>query len=227
MTRRLTIPWPDAPAFAGRGGAPIRLLAASDEADPALDHERNRSQLGAIDAVIGCGDLPADYLAFLSDAFRAPLVRVLGNHDRLEVDAETGVLVAEPVQAGVVRVCPVPIIGLSWPGSPPRRSELTAWRQSLGLALAGSRGRRPSIIASHIPPGGAGDVAADGYHRGSPAYRWLLDRLRPPLWLHGHTPLAGVAAWNLDHGGSRVVNVTGSVLVELVPVRPGGAPTRT
>ena len=53
--------------------------------------------------------------------------------------------------------------------------------------------------------------------RGSPAYRWLLDRLRPPLWLHGHTPLAGVETWSLELEASRVVNVTGSVLVELVP----------
>jgi len=221
VTRRLTVPWPDARAFAGRDGAPIRVLAASDDADPALDHERNRADIGPVDVVIGCGDLPADYLAFLADAFRAPLVRVLGNHDRLEVDAETGVLVAEPVRSAVVRVSPVPIAGLSWPGTPPRRSELTAWRQSIAVGLRALRGGRRPIVASHIPPRGAGDVATDGYHHGSPAYRWLLDMLRPPLWLHGHTPLAGVTTWRLDHEGSAVVNVTGSVVIELVPdVKP-------
>jgi hypothetical protein len=216
VTRRLTVAWPDPRPFEDRGDNPIRILAASDEPDPALDHEQNRVRLGPVDAVVGCGDLPADYLAFLADAFRAPLVRVLGNHDRLEVDAETGVLVAEPVRGRLVHVAPVPIVGLSWPGTPPRRSELTAWRQTVRLALGeAGRGRRP-IVASHIPPRGAGDVATDGYHRGSPAYRWLLDRLRPPLWLHGHTPLAGVETWSLELQASRVVNVTGSVLVELV-----------
>ena len=29
-------------------------------------------------------------------------------------------------------------------------------------------------------------------HRGFRAYRWLLERTRPVLWLHGHTPLASV-----------------------------------
>ena len=74
--------------------------------------------------------------------------------------------------------------------------------------------RRPVIVASHIPPRGAGDVATDDYHVGSPAYRWILDRLRPPLWLHGHTPLAGVHDWRVISGSTMIVNVTGAVLVD-------------
>ena len=55
------------------------------------------------------------------------------------------------------------------------------------------------------------------YHVGFAAYRWLLERLRPPLWLHGHTTPATVADWRDKFGTSMVVNVTGSVVVELVP----------
>ena len=82
MTRRLSVEWPDRRPFATRGGSPIRLLAASDEPDPALDHAINREQLGHIDAIIGCGDLEPDYLGFLGDAFQAPIAYVRGNHDR-------------------------------------------------------------------------------------------------------------------------------------------------
>ena len=52
---------------------------------------------------------------------------------------------------------------------------------------------------------------------GTAAYRWLLERLRPPLWLHGHTTRASVPDWRAALGTSIVANVTGSVLVELVP----------
>ena len=51
------------------------------------------------------------------------------------------------------------------------------------------------------------------------AYRWLANRLRPPLWLHGHTALVrrGVDGRSVTHGPSLFVNVTGAMLVELTP----------
>jgi Icc-related predicted phosphoesterase len=62
-----------------------------------------------------------------------------------------------------------------------------------------------------------GDCDSDAYHVGFAAYRWLLERLHPPLWLHGHTTPASVVDWRDSLGTSLVVNVTGSVVVELVP----------
>jgi hypothetical protein len=44
-----------------------------------------------------------------------------------------------------------------------------------------------------------------------------LDSLQPPLWLHGHSTVAAVPALSLDVRSTRMVNVTGAVLVELVP----------
>jgi Icc-related predicted phosphoesterase len=80
------------------------------------------------------------------------------------------------------------------------------------------RGRTaPVLVVSHAPPRGVGDSAADPYHLGYAGYRWLLERLHPPLWLHGHTTPASVADWRDRFGTTMVANVTGSVLVELVP----------
>ena len=53
MTRTLTVVWPDPKAFEGRGGAPIRLLAVSDDVDPALDYAINRDKIGRVDAIVG------------------------------------------------------------------------------------------------------------------------------------------------------------------------------
>lgn len=217
MTRRLRVGWPDRRLFERRGGSSIRLLAVSDEPDPALDDTRNREALGPIDVIVGAGDLPADYLNFLGDAFHAPVVRVLGNHDRTEVDDSIGVQAPQPVRGRIVEAAGLPVLGLSWPGRPPLRNEGLAWRQAIRVALPESFRRRPIVVVSHIPPRGAGDVATDSYHIGSPGYRWLLDRLKPPLWLHGHTPLAGIRDWRHIVGDTTLANVTGSVFVELVP----------
>ena len=42
-------------------------------------------------------------------------------------------------------------------------------------------------------------------------------QVAPPLWLHGHTAIATVKDWRDAHGPTTVANVTGSVVVELVP----------
>jgi len=223
MTRRLSVTWPDPAPFAPRDGRPIRILAASDEPDPALEHQQNRDRLGELDFLISCGDLGSDWLSFLGDAFHAPIVRVLGNHD-VRPD-EPAIAVPEPLLAGIERGLPLPVVGLSWPGKPPKRDPARGWAQALRIAPR-QLGRGPAIVASHVAPAGLGD-SRDPYHRGFAAYRWLLGRLRPPLWLHGHTNMASIADWRIDTGRSIVANVTGSILVEVHPPTDGaGGPKR-
>lgn len=225
MIRRLRLEWPDDRPFHDRPGRPIRFLAASDERDPGLEHEANRAALAPVDGVIGCGDLDPAWLGFLADAFHAPLVYVRGNHDR-GGDWEKPVLpIPEPLPASRhERLAGIPIAGLEWPGvreTGNRRHPVLAWRQALSvarralLARLGGRRSEPVLVISHAPPLGAGD-GPDRYHYGFPAYRWLLARLRPPLWLHGHTTTATVQTLRTDVDGTVLVNVTGAVLVELV-----------
>lgn len=230
MTAHLSIPWPDAAPFAGRSGRPIRILAVSDELDPALEHETNRERLEPIDLVVGCGDLQADQLCFVADAFRAPLVYVRGNHDSGGRWSRGAVRLPVPLRGGSRTEAGLRIVGLGWPGLETSRGHAlrdgaAAWRDVLGLALHimfrppfRERGRR-MLVVSHAAPLGLGD-GPDAYHRGFAAYRWLLARLRPPLWLHGHTTLASTSGRRVDADGTAIVNVTGAVLVELLP--PGG-----
>jgi hypothetical protein len=226
VTRRLTVEWPDPRPFTDRTGAPIRLLAASDMVDPTLDHAANRDQLGRIDAIIGCGDLEPDYLGFLADAFHAPVAYVRGNHDRGGPwSLKTPVPAPTPLTSGrLTRVGGIPVVPLEWPGlghDHAQRDEFRAWldvmRAEVGLLRHGTGGEAPVLVVSHAPPRGVGDAAADPYHVGYAAYRWLLERHRPPLWLHGHTNPASVADWRDTLGRTTVANVTGSILVELVP----------
>jgi hypothetical protein len=222
MTRRLSLQWPDPFPFEVRDGRSIRLLAASDERDPALEQAINREGLAPIDLVVGCGDLAPERLAFLGDAFQAPLVYVRGNHDRGGSWPSPRGLPVASVGIDADTLPGIPLLALPWPTGdrdPAIRDEGAAWRQVLSelkLRLV-ARPRVPWLVFSHVPPRGAGDTPTDAYHVGFAAYRVALDRLAPPLWLHGHTNVAASPAWQVACGPTTVVNVTGSVLVELVP----------
>ena len=225
MTHRLSIRWPDPAPFAGRTG-PIRILAVSDDLDPALEHPSNRDALSPIDLVVGCGDIDSGELCFVADAFGAPLVYVLGNHDRGARWAQSAGDLPSPLPT-LSDELGLSIVGLSWPGhdSPgrhARRDAVTAWTQVLRLRLAvlarrlTRRPPSPALVVSHAPPEGLGD-GPDAYHRGFEAYVWLLRWLHPPLWLHGHTHPASTDRRRTDAGDTTLFNVTGSVLVELRP----------
>ena len=225
MTRRLTVTWPDRQPFETRNGEPIRFLAVSDAVDPALDHAINREALGHLDAIVGCGDLEPTYLGFLGDAFGVPVAYVRGNHDRGGHWSETVGKAPHHLSSGhLVEVGGLVVAPFEWPGLRPDRAmrdEWTAWRDviraSRMLLIRRLLGRRAAVLVmSHAPPRGVGDHEANRYHLGYAAYRWLLERLRPPVWLHGHVNPATIADWREHHGASVVANVTGSVVVELV-----------
>ena len=226
MIRRLQCAWPDRRPFAERSGRPIRFLAVSDAAEPALEHAANREGLGRLDGIIGCGDLSPSWLCFLGDAFGAPVVYVRGNHDHGGAWVDGSVIVPAWLDSGHTRrLAGITVGGLEWPGLDEqgnRRRPWLAWRQALALArrafVARATGHRePMLVISHVPPRGAGDVSTDPYHVGFDGYRWLLDRLHPPLWLHGHTTTASVPSLVTQAGQTIVVNVTGAVLVDLCP----------
>jgi hypothetical protein len=225
VTRRLRLEWPDRRPFIGREERPIRILAASDERDRTLEQEVNRRALEPVDLVVGAGDLSPDWLAFLGDAFLAPLIYVRGNHD-VGGPWPRPPHAPEPCSGFDDATLPgIPILALPWPtwdGRDARRDEWGAWRQVAGLGLA--RVLRPlarTIVLSHVPPRDVGDTPDDPYHVGFAAYAFLARRVRPSLWLHGHTSLAAQTTWRVVHGPTTVVNVTGSVLVELTAPAAG------
>jgi uncharacterized protein len=226
VTDVLRVSWPDAAPFVARAGSPIRMLAVSDEEDPALHSAASREAIGLIDFVIGAGDLEPDYLGFLADAFGAPLVYVRGNHDVGDSwSASQGQHLPDPLTDGRlhseagVRILPFSGAPRYAPHGRPRVeqqvSELGMWRRVL-RAWPGAAAHQPMIALTHAAPRGLND-ASDVAHRGFAAFRWLLDRVSPPLWLHGHTALVrrGIDARTVRRGDTLLVNVTGATLIEL------------
>ena len=223
MTDRLRVRWPDPTAFEGRDRRPIRILAVSDEPDASLDSVATREGIGKIDLIIGAGDLEPDYLGFVADAFHAPLRYIRGNHDVGPAWIHTErLLLPEPIRDGeIVDEAGLRLIGFS--GSPRYNqrgmqvSSFGMWTKVLG-ALPGALRRRPLLVVTHAPPRGVNDDT-DLAHRGFTSFRWLIDRIAPPLWLHGHTALVrrGIDDRLATHNGTTFYNCTGATVVELVP----------
>ena len=223
MTERLAVRWPDPRPFASLGRRTLRILAVSDEPDLSIDSAVTRERIGHVDLVIGAGDLEPDYLGFVADAFHAPLRYIRGNHDVGPAWSHTRrALLPEPMRDGkVVEEIGLSLVGFS--GSPiynqrnMQVSSLGMWTRVIG-AWSGAQRARPVIVVTHAPPRDINDDD-DLPHRGFTAFRWLADRLEPPLWLHGHTALVrrGIDDRSTLRNGTLFYNCTGATLIELQP----------
>lgn len=215
----------------------MRILAVADEVAPALE-DSLLAQLHP-DLILGCGDLPFDYLEYLATAADVPLCYVHGNHDpALEVTRVPPYLPANINPAKPARVMGgvnvdgrladrlgLRILGLG--GSirynrgpnqyTDREMRQRARRLSRKARIRRWRdGKAVDIVVTHSPPRDCGD-GQDPPHRGFSAFHRLLEQLEPRLMLHGHIHPHGFPRPDRTIGPTRIVNVVPYRLIELEP----------
>ena len=224
----------------------MRILAIADEPArelcEAFDSDRWRNS--GVDLVISCGDLDLDYVAFVADALRVPLLYVRGNHD----DRWDGLPGGEDLDGRVFVHNGMRIFGLQgspwYNGGEYQYSEASVrWRILKAMPAIVLNGGL-DIIVSHAPPQfcpvayrlckspiGVGRLcpyqpthptppvchdASDRPHRGFEAYSNLINRYRPRLLLHGHTHRSfGIGKRELSLGNTRVIDAHRYVLVDV------------
>lgn len=165
----------------------MRILLLSDVADKALWDYLNRSLLEGVDLVLSCGDLPSEYLSFLTCFTHAPILYVHGNHDGdyAEHPPEGCICVEDRifVHNGVR------ILGLGGSFRYKVGSNMYTERQMQRrvLKLQGKlwRNKGFDILLTHAPARGVGDQE-DLPHRGFATFNALMDRYRPRYMVHGH-----------------------------------------
>ena len=59
----------------------MRIMILADQAEPTLWESLDKRKLEGVDLILSCGDLPANYLSFLTCFTYAPILYVHGNHD--------------------------------------------------------------------------------------------------------------------------------------------------
>jgi hypothetical protein len=217
----------------------VRVLAISDEVDEGLCADVG--PVSDAELIVGCGDLPFDYLGYLMNALDVPLVFVPGNHDpdlsgyrisRAGLTLQAGLPVRAPWPDGainadgrIVDVAGLRVAGLggcrNYNGGP---NQYTDRRQSRRARSLNRRarwrrlrdGRRVDILLTHSPPRGVGD-GGDPVHQGFTALNRLAARLQPALLLHGHVAPCDAANPGRRLGGTAVCNVVGRHLIDIEP----------
>ncbi|HEY1014299.1 MAG TPA: metallophosphoesterase [Herpetosiphonaceae bacterium] len=210
----------------------MRLLSISDEVERTLHSPALRGRVGAVDAILSCGDLPPSYLEYLVTVLNVPCLYVRGNHDAPELREDGGVneepqgcdnldlrvrLVGNMLIAGVSGV-------VRYRQGPYQYSE-QEWQRRLWLLAARTllarrrHGRGLDILISHAPPRGLHD--GPGAHQGSLALRRFIERIKPRYLIHGHVHLNyGYGDQSpLRHGPTTIINTCGYQLLEIEPQR--------
>jgi Icc-related predicted phosphoesterase len=179
----------------------IKLLTVSDIEQPYLWSPTINERFQKLDLIISCGDLGTEYLEYLADALNAPLYFIFGNHQAHSISDQEHKVLA-PQGTNLHERCIVDHTGLILAGiegslrynyGPYQYSEPEMWVKVLQfvpifLINKVRFGRAVDIFVTHAPAWKILDKN-DRPHRGSKAFRWLLQTFSPMLHLFGHVHL--------------------------------------
>ena len=198
----------------------MKILAVSDEAVDRIYTLTSSGHFQGVELILGCGDMPYEYLEYLVTVLNVPMFYVPGNHDprfNLNSDqahAEGGI----NLDLKTVRHKTFLIGGFGGsiryrPDGINQYTQFEAYLRALKMlpALLRNRiqyGRALDILISHSPPFGVHDNK-DSAHEGLKALSWLIRIAQPRYLFHGHIH---VYRRNLEHtettiGLTKIINV--------------------
>ena len=208
----------------------MRILAVSDEVVDRLYNVRITQNYRDIDLILGCGDLPYEYLEFLVTALNVPLLYVPGNHDPQYSDANPATRAEGCVNLDhhVVQVKGLSMAGLGGsirykPEHPNQYTQSDMYGRVISLlpAILWNRfrtGKVLDIIIAHSPARGIHDDS-DPAHTGFSAFLDIIRVFKPRYFLHGHTLVykGNLLPSITQVGSTTVINVYPSRLLEVEP----------
>jgi Icc-related predicted phosphoesterase len=195
-----------------------------------------RERFKDVDLVLSAGDLPPEYLGFITSMLNVDLAYVMGNHDLSEleargvrrwiddeadaVDASTG---AMDIGFKVRRLEGLIVLGL--PGSMLYNGGANQYSESamaFRLALLVPRlvlnrlfrGRAVDLVLTHAAPQGIHDKE-DRCHQGFRCFLWLMRVFKPRWLVHGHIHLYDLADVRISsYHETTVINAFGHWLLD-------------
>jgi len=208
----------------------MKILAVSDSVDDRLYSSSARENLKNVSLVLGCGDLPYEYLEFLVSALNVPLLYVPGNHDPCYEERNPAARAdgCEFLDRRVMRVKGLSIAGIGGsvryqPERPNQytQAEMYFRTRSFFPALFWNRlhyGSVLDIMIAHSPPSGIHDDD-DLAHTGFSAFLDLIRIFTPRFFLRGHVMAykSNLVPTVTQVGATTVINVYPYRLVEVEP----------
>lgn len=141
-----------------------------------FNHERFKD----IELVISCGDLKADYLEYIANMIKAPVLYVNGNHDTKYLEKPPGGCI--PIDDKIYVYKKIRILGLG--GSIDynkgvfQYSQKTMFKRVSKLKLSLWKNKGFDILVTHSPAKGIGD-GKDRCHQGFEAFVEILNKYSP------------------------------------------------
>jgi Icc-related predicted phosphoesterase len=176
----------------------MKILAISDQVEERLYSPTVKAFFNDVDLLIGCGDLPYEYMEYLLSVLNVPLVYVPGNHDPVYVERNPRAQVEGGfnIDLKTIQIKGLILAGMGGsiryrPDGVNQYGQNEMYLRSLRLVLPlmwnrARFGRAVDILVTHSPPAGIHDDN-DPAHRGLRAINTLMDLFKPRYLLHGHT----------------------------------------
>ena len=197
----------------------VRVLAVADEVVSSIQDVRVREL--EPDVVVAAGDLPWDYLEFLSSCLDVPVVFVPGNHDPAVVPPRP--VGAVSIDETVIEVAGLRIAGLGgcvrYNEGPNQYTQREYVRRARRLMRRERRaqGDGVDILLTHAPPSGLGDDD-DRAHLGIEALHGVLEAFQPTWHLHGHIHPYGHPKADRQVGRTTIRNIIPWQVIDIAPV---------
>ena len=165
----------------------MKILLLADQAEPSLWEHLDKRKLEGVELVLSCGDLPAEYLSFLTCFTSAPILYGHGNHDgRYEKKPPEGCICVEDT---IYTHNGLRILGLGgsmrYRTGPHMYTEREMQRRVRRLRFKLWRSKGFDILLTHAPAYQLGDDT-DLAHTGFQVFLELIDKYQPRYLIHGH-----------------------------------------
>ena len=221
----------------------MKILCVADHVDPLVYSQAVRTRFGDVRFVLSAGDLPMEYLGFISASLNKRIFFVFGNHHLKHLErfrkprTQVTDVFAEyqrdtrfrnyfgstHIDRKVIHHERVLIAGLGgcrrYNKGENQYTELQMFLQILLMAprLLWNRirhGRYVDILLTHAPPFGMND-RPDPTHVGFKAFVWFMERFRPSFLLHGHVHLYDINAERaVSYRDTTIINVYDHYVLE-------------
>ena len=176
----------------------MKILAISDMVVDRLYSTKVSERFKGIGLILGCGDLPYEYLEFLVTSMNVPLLYVPGNHDPVYNEQESAARAhgCDNLDRKVMSLNGLNIAGVGGsirykPGGANQYTQSQMYTRMSSfipklLWYLPRHGNVLDILIAHSPPRGIHDDD-DQAHTGFSAFRDFIQTFKPRYFLHGHT----------------------------------------
>jgi len=196
----------------------MKILTVSDRVESMLYDAFDADRFTDIDLILSCGDLPPEYLIFLTHRLAAPLYYVKGNHDiRYDQKPPNGCINIHGRRMQFQGLNIVGLEGSRWyNGGPNQYTERQMQRMIRNMRMELWWKGGVDVVISHAPPRHIHD-AEDRCHKGFKSFNTFIDRYAPKYFIHGHIHafFDNFSDRTTHVGNTTVVNTYGHTILEI------------